>query len=172
MEIIDSRENLIRLINQYQNLVFSVCLKTTGDYFTAEDITQETFIAAYKHWDSFDGTNEKAWLCRIASNKSIDFMKLAARNTISIDDETAMELPDDNELTEEIINREVMDEFESAIESLEEPYKSVARGHFIEGKTAKEISTATGAKLKTIQTHIFRAKSQLKNIIRKEDLIT
>ena len=40
MEIIDSRENLIRLINQYQNLVFSICLKITGDYFTAEDIIE------------------------------------------------------------------------------------------------------------------------------------
>lgn len=60
--MIGSRENLIRLIEQYQNLVFSICLKMTGDYFTAEDITQDTFIAAYKNWKSFDGKNEKACL--------------------------------------------------------------------------------------------------------------
>ena len=52
---IDSRENFIRLINQYQNLVFSICLRLTGDYFAAEDLTQETFIAAYGHLHEFDG---------------------------------------------------------------------------------------------------------------------
>ena len=44
---IDSKEKLIELMSQHKNLVFSVCLKMTGDYFAAEDITQETFISAY-----------------------------------------------------------------------------------------------------------------------------
>ena len=39
---LDSKDKLILLMDQYKNLVFSVCLKLTGDYFTAEDITQET----------------------------------------------------------------------------------------------------------------------------------
>ena len=47
-------------MDQYKNLVFSVCLKLTGDHFTAEDITQETFIAAYRHLEDFDGRDEKA----------------------------------------------------------------------------------------------------------------
>ncbi len=46
---IDSKKKLIELMSQYKNLVFSVCLKMTGDYFTAEDITQETFLSAYQH---------------------------------------------------------------------------------------------------------------------------
>ena len=37
VEKIDSKENFIRLLRQYQNLVFSVCLKLTGDYFAAQD---------------------------------------------------------------------------------------------------------------------------------------
>ena len=63
MEKIDSKEQIIRLMNQYKNLVFSVCLKLTGDYFVAEDITQETFLSAYEHWQDFDGAAEKAWIC-------------------------------------------------------------------------------------------------------------
>ena len=69
---IGSKEKLIELIAEYKNLVFSVCIKMTGDYFASEDITQETFISAYEHWGEFDGSNEKAWLCRIAANKCVD----------------------------------------------------------------------------------------------------
>ena len=74
-------------MNQYGNLVFSICLKTTGDYFASEDLAQETFIAAYKAYDSFDGSNEKAWICRIAGNKSIDYLRSAERRSVPTADE-------------------------------------------------------------------------------------
>ena len=54
----------------------------TGDYFVSEDIAQETFISAYKHFEDFDGNNEKAWICRIATNKCIDYLKSSARRII------------------------------------------------------------------------------------------
>lgn len=170
--MIGSRENLIRLINQYQNLVFSICLKMTGDYFTAEDITQDTFVAAYKNRKSFDGKNEKAWICRIATNKCIDFQRAAARKIVAIDDETIIDMPDSTEVLHEIINKEIMQEFENVVQDLDEPYRKVARQHFIEGKSAKEISFENDVGIKTIQTQIYRARSMLKKKIRKEDLIT
>ena len=172
MEKIDSKDNLIRLINQYQNLVFSICLKMTGDYFTAEDITQETFLAAFNHWKSFDGSNEKTWICRIATNKCIDYKRAAARKDIPLDDEVTNGMVAKAQPEQEVINKQIMDEFEASIGRLEEPYQSVARKHFVEGKTAKEIADDSGSKLKTIQTQIFRAKNTLKQFIRKEDLIT
>ena len=61
MEKIDSKENFIRLVRQYQNLVFSICLKLTGEYFAAEDLTQETFLSAYRHLENFDGQAEKVY---------------------------------------------------------------------------------------------------------------
>ena len=45
---------LTQMMHDYQNLVFSVCVKMTGDYFAAEDISQETFISAYRHLGEFD----------------------------------------------------------------------------------------------------------------------
>ncbi len=171
VEIIDSRENLIRLINQYQNLVFSICLKMTGDYFTAEDITQDTFIAAYKNWNSFDGVNEKTWICRIATNKCIDYKKAAARKVASIDDENFSDVTGSPGILPEIINKEVIKDFIKTIEKLPEPYKTVAEKHFIEGKTAKEISFERASGIKTIQTQIYRARSMLKKMIRKEELM-
>lgn len=172
MEIIDSNENLIRLINQYQNLVFSICLKMTGDYFTAEDITQDTFIAAYNHWRDFDGANEKTWICRIATNKCIDYLRAAARKDSFLEDKDLQEVVDNANPEREVINKEVMREFGNAVDKLEEPYRSVAKSHFIAGKTAKEIAIDSGIGLKTIQTQIYRAKNMLKKTIRKEDLTT
>lgn len=60
-------------MDQYGNLVYSICYRITNDYFDAQDLTQETFLSAYRHLDAFDGANPKAWLCRIASNKGLDY---------------------------------------------------------------------------------------------------
>ena len=55
-------ETLERLIHQYQNLIYSICYRLTGDYFDAEDLAQDTFLSAYKNLARFDGNNERAWL--------------------------------------------------------------------------------------------------------------
>ena len=170
MEKINEKDNLIRLVKEYQNLIFSLCLKLTKDYFVAEDLTQDTFLTAYQHLSEFDGKAEKAWLCRIASNKCIDYQRAAERRMIATDND---ELPErtsinDNEPLQTILNKEVIEELEHCLELLSNPYKEIAKQHFIEGKTAKEISTDTGVGLKTIQTRIYRAKEQLKKSFRKE----
>ncbi|MBO4457145.1 MAG: RNA polymerase sigma factor [Butyrivibrio sp.] len=170
----DSKEKIIYLMNQYKNLVFSVCLKMTGDYFTAEDITQETFISAYSHLEDFDGRDEKAWICRIASNKCIDYLRSAKMREVASTDESieaSIEAGRDGPL-ETYIAKDVEKRFVDSCNELDEPYRTAAVGHFIRGKTAKEISLEKGIPLKTMQSHIYRAREMLKKKIRKEELLT
>ncbi len=171
MEKIDYKENLIRLIDEYQNLIFSICLKLTGDYFTAEDLAQETFIAAYRNMGVCDQAGEKAWLCRIAVNKCIDYKREAARRMIATSDDdmpTSASLTVEEEPLQEILNKEFLQEFKACCKGLPEKYQAAALGYFVEGKTAREISESTGIGLKTVQTRILRAKSMLKKFYRKE----
>lgn len=74
------------MILEYQDLIFSICYKFTANYFDAEDLAQDTFLAAYKNYASFDGANERAWLCRIATNKSLDYLKRAGRRSVPTED--------------------------------------------------------------------------------------
>ena len=172
MEKIDSKENFIRLINQYQNLIFSICLKLTGDYFAAEDLTQETFISAFRHWEEFDGQAQKAWLCRIASNKCMDYCRAAARRMIPTleEDMSAEELVDIQDPLHKVLNQEIMEELQNCCEALPPQYREIALRYFRDGKTAKEISEQTGVGLNTIQTRIYRARELLKKSFRKEML--
>ena len=172
MEKIDSKENFIRLINQYQNLIFSICLKLTGDYFAAEDLTQETFISAFQHLEEFDGQAEKAWLCRIASNKSIDYCRAAARRMVPTleEDMSGEEMVDRRDPLHNVLNQEIVEELQSCCNALPSQYREVALKHFMEGKTAKEISEQTGVGLNTIQTRIYRSREMLKKSFRKEML--
>ena len=169
---INSKENFIRLIEKYQNLVFSICLKMTGDYFAAEDLAQETFISAYKHLNEFDGQSEKAWLCRIAGNKCIDYHRAAARRMVPTTEEDMAEekMKSSEGPLQTVLNRQVLEELQRCCEELQDPYKEVALMHFLEGQTAKEIAERTGIGINTIQTRIYRAREKLKISYRKEML--
>ena len=166
---IDSKENLIRIMQTYQNLVFSICLKLTGDYFVSEDIAQETFISAYKHFEDFDGNNEKAWICRIATNKCIDYLKSTARSIVPETEDRFIEQGDlRSEPLSLYLNKEVMEAFEEGCKSLPEQYRIVAIEHYIKGRTAKAIADDMGLNLKTVQTRIYRARQMLQKSIKME----
>lgn len=165
---------LERIIDQYQNLIFSICYRITGDYFEAEDLTQETFLAAYRSFSSFDGENEKAWLTRIATNKCLDYKKQAARRQIPTEDAYFTEIsevqtsgvsPPEAEILEKEIRRKLYER----CSGLKPPYDKVALEHFYEEKTAEEIAEAHGKNKKTIQTQIYRARELLRRIYRKEE---
>ena len=57
---INAERQLEAYIDQYQNLIFSIYYKYTENYFDAEDLTQETFLSAYKAISLFDGQSAKA----------------------------------------------------------------------------------------------------------------
>ena len=174
MEKIDSKENFIKLIQQYQNLVFSICLKLTGDYFAAEDLTQETFLSAYRHLDNFEGQAEKAWLCRIASNKCIDYLRAASRRAVPVAEE---EIPETVDVTQEdplsrVLNQELLAKLKEECESLKSPYREAAVKHFVEGKPAAEIAAESKESLSTVKTRIYRARELLRKTFGKEMLKT
>ena len=139
-----------------------------GNYFEAQDLTQETFLAAWRNLGRFDGRHEKAWLCRIAANKCTDFLR--QRQTPFPEDEQALLALTDNapDPERQVIESEVRQELRAACLELKEPYRSVALAHFVEERSAQEIARQKGENLKTVQTRIYRARDQLKILLGKE----
>lgn len=74
----DSRrdQTIERLIAQHQTSLLRLCYVQLQDQALAEDAVQETFLKAYKGFDSFRGdSSEKTWLTRIAVNTCRDFQR-------------------------------------------------------------------------------------------------
>ena len=176
------------LIDSYQHLVFSICYKMTADYFASEDLAQETFLSAYRHLEEFDGRYEKAWICRIATNKCLDYLQSAGRRSIPTAD-LGLEggVPPDRggpvgadaeygtdkaviQQTPESIclEKEVRETLLERCQSLKPPYDEIAKAYYYDEMDAGEIARVRGAKKKTIQTQIYRARSMLRRMYEKE----
>ena len=158
-------------MTKYQNLIYSICYRLTGDYFDAEDLTQDTFLSAYRHQQEFDGQNEKAWLCRIATNKCIDYLKRAGRRSIPTEELFFSALPDSRSSPEsETLETEIQNHLYESFCKLSSPYREVALDYYYYELDINEIAQKTGKNKKTLQTQIYRAKGMLKKLMRKEDL--
>lgn len=165
-----SESRLCEMIDAYEKLIFSICYKITGDYFTAEDITQETFLTAYRKYETFDGQNEKAWICRIATNKSIDYIRSAGQRVIPTEDSFFGTIKESAKTPEEVcMEREIKGQLERYCAMLKPPYNEIARQYYLEEMTAQQIADRRGVNLKTIQTQVYRARSKLQKLYGKED---
>lgn len=158
-------------IDTYQNLIFSICYKFTENYFDAEDLTQDTFLSAYKNFSKFDGRNEKAWLARIATNKCLDFQKRGARSEVPTQEEFFAVQPQaqssDNTCETLCMQKLVMEELKRCCETLKPPYDEIAEKYFYEEMSIGEIANALDRNEKTVQTQVYRAKAMLRKLYGK-----
>ncbi|MEZ4516580.1 MAG: sigma-70 family RNA polymerase sigma factor [Chloroflexota bacterium] len=162
-----------RLVVQYQELVYNVAYRIMGDPASAEDVTQETFITAYKSLKSFRGGNFKAWLLRIATNRCYDELRRYKRRPQSSLDE----MMDENESlaflrspgeTPEGHRQRV--EFALAVEQclqdLPDDQRVAAVLSDVEGYDYQEIASITKVSLGTVKSRISRARAKLRECLR------
>ncbi len=83
------------LVISYQDRVFSLSVSILGDDDLAEDITQETFLSAYRSLTRFRGGSFRSWLYRIATNACYDEIRKRQRHPmLSLEEgEDADEIP-------------------------------------------------------------------------------
>jgi len=77
-----SNKTLENWLNDYSDDLFSWAHYKTSSKEIAEDLVQDTFLAAYKKMESFKGKSKpKTWLFSILNNKIIDHYRKSARTT-------------------------------------------------------------------------------------------
>ena len=169
--MIERDQQLRELMQAHQTLVFNLCLRLTKDYFTAEDLAQETFLAAYQSIAKFDGVNPAGWLATIATRKCLDYLRSAAvKKTRSAEDRVLLHFPAPaaQQPEQEFFHGHFEEALQKACERLKEPYQSVALGYYCEEKPLTAIAKETGTPIDTVRTRCYRAKHMLRQILERE----
>jgi len=76
----DVTEAIKFLYPRYGETVYRTIYGIVLDPGEAQDLTQETFVRAYRAWDRFDRSNARAWLLRIATNLAITHYRSERRH--------------------------------------------------------------------------------------------
>ncbi len=76
-----------KFYNNYVKLAYSTAYSVTRNIFDAEDVTAEVFVTVWKKAYSYHGGNATSWLCAIARNHALTFIKKREREKAVITDE-------------------------------------------------------------------------------------
>jgi len=148
------------LVERYQTGLIIYCERLVGDRQAAEDIAQESFIKAYQSLKDFDYTKGRfsTWLYRIASNKTIDYLRSIRRK---VDVENIEALAD--VATQPDLLDDEMTAIHEAVDTLEPPIISdIIKAYYWEGKSYRTIADEFQLPINTVGTWMRRAKAQLK----------
>jgi RNA polymerase sigma-70 factor (ECF subfamily) len=158
----------------HTDIIYSAALKLTKSRMEAEDLTQETFLRAYRFFDKFkEGTNCKAWLFKIMTNLFINKYNKAKSqpDMVNFDDVGDYYLDDKIKADDYIENSEYLpkwifdnlfdDDIRKALLELPEEFRLVIVLCDVQGFSYLEIAEMTGSKIGTVKSRLFRARQRL-----------
>jgi RNA polymerase sigma-70 factor (ECF subfamily) len=145
----------------------------TGDASAAEDVRQETLLAAVQSIAGYRGEAPLfAWLCGIARRKAADELRRRGRQDLlfeTADQETWQQLerePLPDELVERAETRAALVE---ALWSLPVDYREALLARYVRGEGVTEIATRLGRSYKAAESLLSRAKESLLRNLKKEE---
>lgn len=145
------------------------------DQTEAEDLTQDTFLRAYRSRDALrDPQAQVTWLYRIATNVTVDRMRRHARQPATAEAEIEeIDPPDEGAALHTVVERSEMSHcIQEFLTDLPDPYRAVLLMADLQEMTGREIAELLGISLATVKIRIHRARQKLKAAIAKECALT
>jgi RNA polymerase sigma-70 factor (ECF subfamily) len=161
------------LVRKYQHKVVKLVARYVSDHSEALDVTQETFLKAYRAIRKFRGDSAfYTWLYRIAINTAKNYLVAQSRRPLETDVDLQLENvegPGPQSLRENATPENLLlrDEIEAtvygAIEALPEDLRTAITLRELEGLSYEEIALAMGCPVGTVRSRIFRAREAINN---------
>lgn len=146
--------------------IFRYIMSMVRDTAEAEDLTQETFLRAYRGRNSLqDEGAQTAWLYRIATNVCLDRLRQSARRA-PMESETDLDQVDvaepDTPSLQQIIERDEMSAcVQRYLNRLSDSYRAVILLHDMHELTSPEIAQLLGESLSAVKIRLHRARRKL-----------
>jgi RNA polymerase sigma-70 factor, ECF subfamily len=160
------------LMRQHHRRVQRLALQLTGSAGDADDVTQETFLRAFKAIHRFDGRADLfTWLYRICVNVSLNLRRQGRRTTTDIDDPRVPEPIDsaaDPALAAE--RTRAYQELTRALDGLSESLRTTMVLACVEQIPYKEIAHVLGCSEGTVAWRVHEARRKLREVISDEVL--
>jgi RNA polymerase sigma-70 factor (ECF subfamily) len=155
------------LVERHQNRLFQFTLSLLRNHQDAEDVAQETFVAAFRKLGSFEGRSSFfTWLRRLAYNASIDHLRRqkSRKSDLSVPDVEALGAAQNENPLSQLEERETVDAVRAAINRLAEEQRAIVCMRDIDGMDYSEIAAVLEIPIGTVRSRLHRARLELKQL--------
>jgi len=151
------------LVERYQNYIYAVCYGVVHDVQEAENLTQETFLQAYRSLSSYQNKGFKSWIGTIALRKSIDYKRKKQKENTFISCWTEqVDIPSKEDSIEvQVIEKEQIHKLHRLWKQLPIIYETVLKKYYFHQKSYGEIAEEEDISVKTVESRLYRAKKMI-----------
>jgi len=165
------RQAFGQLVRRYQGLVLSVTFAMVKNEETARDLTQETFLKAFRALSNFDTSRSfKPWLLRIANNTTLDYLRSKQnKEEVSLDliieEEPGLEPFDSNDPSEIAEHNLFIEKLGVALKLLPLRYRQAFVLRYQFDLTYEEIAEVMQESENNVRTLLFRSRDRLRKLL-------
>ena len=156
------------LVDRYKDMVFSLALKVMKNREEAEEVSQDTFIKAYRSLKNFKGDSRfSTWLYKIAYHNCMDRVKKISRkyNTDTIDEVVENKISATEDVLQTIERKERAEIIKACLNELPEDERSILWFFYFEELSLKEITKVTAYSENNVKVKLHRARKKLLTVI-------
>jgi RNA polymerase sigma-70 factor, ECF subfamily len=169
----DLEREFALLFEEFSAPIFNYVLRMVGDHDRAADITQDTFIKAYRKLDTVtEATSTRSWLYRIATNTAIDDMRrrrMLVRVTDDEDQPAFANEPDTRPGPEAQVLAGTLDErVQRALMTLRPNHRQCLLLSDLEDMAPQQIGEVMGISYAAVRTLLCRARGEMRRALAAE----
>ncbi len=158
------------LVEKYKVMVFSLALKMLKNKEEAEEVSQDTFIKAYKNLSKFKGDSKfSTWLYKIAYRNCLDNLKKNKERYVvdTIDEVTIHKISSTEDILESISRKERAIVIKKCLNDLPEEERTLLWMFYFDELNLKEIMEITGLSSSNLKVKLHRARKRLVSVVEK-----
>lgn len=159
------------VVERHQRMVFSLALRVTGEYGTAEEVAQDVFLELYRSAERLTGEDHvRFWLRRVTVHRATDALRRQAHRPESGAEEWMDDAPADGESTVGLgsgLGTVIEARLEELLGSLPEAMRVVVVLRYQEEMLPEEIAKLMGQPVATVKSNLQRG---LKLLRRKAEI--
>ena len=149
-----------RLIETHQRMVFSIALRVTGDYATAEEVAQDVFLELHRSGERLAGEDHiRYWLRRVATHRAIDALRRQALRPEADADEWVEEQQVDGAA---VSSAGLQARLDDLLRTLPEPMRVAVVLRYQEEMLPDEIARMLGQSVASVKSHLHRGLTLLR----------
>lgn len=157
------------LVARYRGRIVALAARILaggGGSDEAEDVAQETFVAAFDRRDTFRrGELFRPWLYKIAINRCMDRLRRAKRRPRQAELTDSLPVAPNAEPLAQLLAGEREERLNQAVAALPPAYRAIFALRHVDDLSYEEIAASTGLPLGTVKTHLFRTRALLRQAL-------